>query len=1050
VTGAVFDDPLLRAVPAVEGYKLLPPCLVTGKLGGGGMGMVFRGYHTKLEIDVAIKLLSPLVASQDPRFVERFQREARLAARIAPDNENLIHVYDVAEAYGLHYIVMELVRGETLRERVKRKRKLAQAEALAILLGAANGLAAAHARGVVHRDVKPDNLMVTRAGRVKVADLGLAKADASADQSLSVVMGTPKYMAPEHWSGMENVLPPTDVWALGACGYFMLKGEDPFVGSSQGLRFPDVHRSLPDASPPCRALLAKCVADDPAQRFADAGALRDAIRAQWPEPLVKLADADAGKGSARATTINRPPDETVRAARQTVAVPANAVTVAPRRARTSAPLAQSRAQSARRKILAGAVLLVVLASLAAMWWNRGAGAAEVNELLRRGRKEIADGKSLDAGVRTLLAARRLDAANPDVVAALVDAYRARAELARDPAAALDDAQAAADLSGSAPNKALLEAKKKAVRALLEGFTVQPASGVVGRELDVTVTLQEARLVETVTIGEVKTTPVVGKATATIRFTADGEQTFAVVVMGPHGIDVQRSISILVDGEPPVLTLDAPGNDDTVGGTVNVSGTVRDQTQCTVVVRAPGMADRPLALMEGAFRDDVVVPDDLAGDRFALTVEARDAGARTATVERTVRVDRARPQIKLGDFARRTRQAEVTVQVTAGDAIEVMIGGSPASLAAGAWQGTVRLTEGSNTVAIEVRGRNGVSASTSVVIERDVVAPVLEGLPDELIAGAEVELRGRLSENADVTVDGDAVVRDAMTFTKLLVIDGARTTPVVVVARDACGNESTRAIRVVGKPSVRAATIAGWQYDEVDGTPGAVTKFPLAVRDQKSGIVFRLVEPGAFTMGAPSAYAYDQPPHQVRITRAFYLAATETTVAQWRRIAKDRSGRGQDDHPVTSVSWDHVKEWLQTLNGGNPRGTFRLPTEAEWEFACRAGTTTEYAFGEQLTENDANIKSSGPMVAGARKANAWGFFDMHGNVFEWCEDVYGKDYYKQSPPDDPLGPSAAGNERVIRGGAFDSSPILHRSASRQSRKPNDANARIGFRVARSLQ
>lgn len=135
----LLDDPLLRDAPIVEGFKVLDPAVLYAKIGRGGMGAVYRGRHFKLDLDVAVKCLKPALVAEDIDFVKRFEREARLAASIA--HQNVVRVMDVHEKNGIHYLVMEFVRGETAAERVERKGPLAEKEALAILFGATAGLA---------------------------------------------------------------------------------------------------------------------------------------------------------------------------------------------------------------------------------------------------------------------------------------------------------------------------------------------------------------------------------------------------------------------------------------------------------------------------------------------------------------------------------------------------------------------------------------------------------------------------------------------------------------------------------------------------------------------------------------------------------------------------------------------------------------------------------------------------------------------------------------------------------------------------------------------
>jgi len=284
---ALDSDATLDRLQQVEGYKVLPPCVLYGKIGQGGMGAVYRGRHLNLDIDVAVKCLKPDLTGEDEQFVVRFRREARSAARI--NHQNVVRVFDVSEAKGLHYIVMELVQGETARQRVQRKQQLSVGEALEILYHAAMGLGEAHSRGFIHRDVKPDNIMIAQNGQVKVADLGLAKPSGNGAMSMlsgtNVVMGTPQYMPPEQWENTATVTPAADVWALGATLYYLLVGGEAIARDSlprimQRIvlqPFPDVREQRGDVPDDVAALIAKATAKAPEDRYADAREMADAI-----------------------------------------------------------------------------------------------------------------------------------------------------------------------------------------------------------------------------------------------------------------------------------------------------------------------------------------------------------------------------------------------------------------------------------------------------------------------------------------------------------------------------------------------------------------------------------------------------------------------------------------------------------------------------------------------------------------------------------------------------------------------------------------------------
>lgn len=310
----LLRDPLLAKTTEVKGYKILPPCVLYSRIGAGGMGAVYRGHHLNLDIEVAIKCLKPSLVDDDPTFVERFKREGRSAASI--NHQNVIRVFDVAENLGLHYLIMEYVAGETARQRVERKGPLQIAEALQIAYEASLGLGEAHRIGIIHRDIKPDNLLISTRGQVKVADLGLAKpAVGSGTSALSMagqVMGTPPYMPPEQW-GEGTVTAASDVWAMGALLYYLLAGKEAIRGESLAnimskivlQDFPDIREVRSDVPELVVALLQKATAKDPGQRFLTGYELSNAI-ANLPEHRISLGDTKAGTTELR-TMLSPPP-----------------------------------------------------------------------------------------------------------------------------------------------------------------------------------------------------------------------------------------------------------------------------------------------------------------------------------------------------------------------------------------------------------------------------------------------------------------------------------------------------------------------------------------------------------------------------------------------------------------------------------------------------------------------------------------------------------------------------------------------------------------------
>jgi eukaryotic-like serine/threonine-protein kinase len=210
----------------------------------------------------------------------------------------------------------------------------------------------------------------------------------------------------------------------------------------------------------------------------------------------------------------------------------------------------------------------------------------------------------------------------------------------------------------------------------------------------------------------------------------------------------------------------------------------------------------------------------------------------------------------------------------------------------------------------------------------------------------------------------------------------------------------------------------------------------------------LIPPGKFMMGSPLSEEFrsnDETQHEVNLTTPFYMGKYEVTQEQWQVVmGTNPSSRTKETKlPVTDVSWDDCQEFIKKLNA-KTNGGYRLPTEAEWEYACRAGTSTAYSVGDSLSENNSNNYrgvASGIKLVGVYQANAFGLYDMHGNVAEWCEDWYAEDYSPGSVTD-PKGP-AAGEYRVLRGGSFIKYSSDARSSSRIYIKPAD-----GFRLART--
>jgi formylglycine-generating enzyme required for sulfatase activity len=240
-------------------------------------------------------------------------------------------------------------------------------------------------------------------------------------------------------------------------------------------------------------------------------------------------------------------------------------------------------------------------------------------------------------------------------------------------------------------------------------------------------------------------------------------------------------------------------------------------------------------------------------------------------------------------------------------------------------------------------------------------------------------------------------------------------------------------------------------------PKAAPK-PLGVVTNSIGMKLVLIPAGEFLMGSPDsdtmAFDDEKPQHRVRITKPFYMGVYPVTQAEYERVMGKNPSHFQGDpnRPVESVSWDDAQEFCRKLSAlsGEAGATYRLPTEAQWEYACRAGSTTRWCFGDdekQLGDFAWFAKNSGNQThpAGQKKPNAWGLYDMHGNVWEWCEDWFDSDCYKKSATDDPMGP-LGGSIRVFRGGSWYYEARYCRSAYRGINEPGRRRRNLGFRAS----
>ncbi len=230
-------------------------------------------------------------------------------------------------------------------------------------------------------------------------------------------------------------------------------------------------------------------------------------------------------------------------------------------------------------------------------------------------------------------------------------------------------------------------------------------------------------------------------------------------------------------------------------------------------------------------------------------------------------------------------------------------------------------------------------------------------------------------------------------------------------------------------------------------PGEKEKISVSLIRMK----FVYIKPGSFEMGSIGGDLDEKPVHRVTLSKGYYMQTTEVTQGQWRSVMGTNPSNFKNcgaTCPVENVSWNDAKAFIRKLNVKEGTDKYRLPTEAEWEYACRAGSDTNYANDNSLDMMGWSDKNSGGKThsVGQKKANSWGLYDMHGNVWEWCEDLKGN--YPSGNVTDPVGPSTGSFRVSSRGGSWHDSAWSCRSANRYDFSPGNRHYNLGFRLVLS--
>ena len=991
----------------------LPNFEIVGTIGRGGMGIVFKAIDKKLKRQVAIKVLAPQLAANDDAR-KRFLREAQLAAGVR--HENVVTIYSVDEADGVPFLVMELINGESLQDRLKRG-PLRVDEIVTLGIQIASGLEAAHRTGMIHRDIKPANILLeespqdapdglasSRAPRVKITDFGLARVSSESGLTQAgYIAGTPQYMSPEQANG-QPLDHRSDLFSLGSVLYALCTGQVAFRAESAVVVLrrvtdhdPDPIQSVnPEIPQWLCEIINKLLAKSPEDRFQTAREVADRLL---------LMPTTAGHA--------RPRDET----------------------RATYVLSNQQGRRTEEPLFDNSLATELLPT--ETFTKKGSSDGS-----NRKRALIAVALFALAGLTFVVTQGRQQ-----------DSMASRSEPASSPAREhTTDREAAGAKDVSKQNDPQKEQQKepgsKAIAAPAKAPRVHPL-------LD-----NNYEWTEPQELGP-----------------------------GINGGGIVDHACISSDGLLMVTTRYENGR-------AQLWWSVRQSE------RDPFPAAAPMPV--GINTDNSEQTPFLSRDGLSLWFASnRPSGAGGSDLYVSRRKSTADPfemPVSVGPTIN-SPDNETSPFVTADELTLLFASGKPrqifqaqrkskddsfgtpqrlANINDGFWQEFPRMSDDGLTLVLiatrEALGRQRLWAASRPSIDADFNKPTdLGSVNRGVMSGA--ALSGDETTVYFSTSSGFGSSSRAIWMSRRVKKQLPAPTPEPNQPTEPSESDSSPPLAKAPFDEKQArAHQAAWAKHL--GTEIETTN--------SIGQKMIVIPPGEFLMGAvdsdADALLHEKPQHLVRLTKPFAIGATEITNRQFRQFveatnyvtqaqsdgrgafdvnpnarrasstwnSRELKERGGDEYPVRCVSWEDARRFCEWLTQKEGR-VYRLPTEAEWEFACRAGTVTRYSFGNDLTDSPLPPGSKGAslqMVA-QLPANPFGLFDMHGNVNEICWDS-GRAYTAEAVTN-PQGSLEMNVPAAVRGGAVSSPTIRLRSSNRyltdarQFPETNFATVMKGFRV-----
>jgi serine/threonine-protein kinase len=1056
--------------------------VVLDKLGEGGMGVVLKARHRRMDRLVAIKVLSS-AATKQAGSVERFHREVKAAAKLS--HPNIVTAHDAGEHEGMHYLVTEYVEGKDLAATIKEHGPLGVQQAVECILQAARGLQYAHGRGIIHRDIKPGNLLLDKEGTVKILDMGLARI-AGADAALGgperltttgQVMGTCDYMSPEQAMDSHDTDHRTDIYALGCTLYRLLIGHPPYERATlmqillahQQAPIPSLCRARQDVPEQLDAIFQKMVAKEPGDRQQSMAEVVAELEAVLSGRSVVVAAAAEPSSGALAKSLaflqeDRPGGMLTKQEKPT-AHERTQPRVGPEHNTGLDILGKARETiaKARRKplVLVGLAggLVSLLGIVLMLTLRHGTLVVEIDENL---------GKDVQVAVSQGGEKVQLVDAKSGWTLSLSAGKYDLAVQGGDDQFLLDSHTITITRGGQVKVKVTLKPPSLAV-APFDALQARKHQESWARYLGVPVEITNSIGMKLVLIPPGEFRMGEGQDAHKVRITKP-------FYLGKYEVTQEEWEAVIGQANNP-SEFKGPKNP-----VENVSW-----DDCQIFLKRLngkyGAAEGSCSLPTEAQWEYACRAGSTGGWCFGDSeAQLADYGWFDKNSEKkTHPVGQKKPNA-WGLYDVHGNVWEWCADWHGQDYYKA----SPLSDPVGPSLGSLRMNRGGGWTDGAVHCRSA---------DRVFLEP--RGRRYFLGLRASLVLPDTAAERAKMSRATDAAQPSGVSTANKPSPAAAIPNPQSPIPPLATGS----LIGADGKwklpPGAPPPAIAPFDEKKAkEHQEGWAKHLGVSVEVTNSiGMKLLLIPPGEFMMGSPKELIEEElkrpdndqwykerlpsggPQHRVRITRPFYLGTYLVTQQEYQRVMGTNpsefsaTGKGKDkvtgqdtkQFPVEMVSWDDAVEFCRKLSEmpeeRSAGRTYRLPSEARWEYACRAGNTGRYGFslgGKAVPkEHDENgLSDYGwfngnsaemPHAVGGKRASAWGLYDMHGNVWEWCQDWYDKKYYTNSPMDDPGGPPG-GSDRVDRGGSWYYPARRCRSAYRDHYGPGYRIGDLGFRVS----